>query len=69
MARKALSLPKRTELAGKVGMDEPQWSAVRGQAEADRGRGRRPAGTAANLGEWGPVDGQIDLFAEGGEPL
>lgn len=52
------------EMAKKCGMTVEQWQAARDQVQASRGRGRAPAGQAADtkLANWGEVDGQESLF-------
>jgi hypothetical protein len=49
-------------------MTAEQLTHAKQQAAADRGRGRRPAGTAGadtKLAGWGQVDGQAQLFVTG----
>jgi hypothetical protein len=64
--------PKKTkaeEAAQHCGMTVEQWQNAKAQTAADRGRGRRPAGTAgaeAKLAGWGAVEDQIQLFAGDG---
>jgi hypothetical protein len=58
---------KAEETAQQLGMSTEQLARAKNQATADRGRGRRPAGTAgaeAKLAGWGEVDGQAQLFAD-----
>jgi hypothetical protein len=59
---------KTEEIAKQLGMTAEQLTHVKQQTAADRGRGRRPAGTAGadtKLASWGQVDGQAQLFATG----
>jgi transposase-like protein len=53
------------QIAKQLGMTAEQLAHVKQQAQAARGRGRRPAGTAGadtKLAGWGDVDGQAQLF-------
>jgi len=53
------------DIAEQLGMTAEQLAHVKQQTAAERGRGRRPAGTAGadtKLAGWGQVDGQAQLF-------
>jgi hypothetical protein len=51
--------------AAECGMTRDQWVAARHAAANARSRGKRsPETTQTDLKDWGPVPGQLELFAE-----
>jgi hypothetical protein len=55
---------KERQKAVECGMDVQDWRRNRNLAKDSKSRGKRAPGTKCDFKDWGPVDGQLELFAE-----
>lgn len=52
------------EKADACRMPVEQWQRARGQSRNAKSRGRRAAGTQADVSNWGECEGQLGMFGE-----